>query len=197
MRLTCLKMDLARLLTHVNDGSRSTVEEKIRSMIEQVDTAVVAVQALASELRPGVLDDLGLVAALEWQCQEFERRSGIRCLVDSKEGDIPLDTARATAAFRICQEVLINVARHAGAKEVHVHLEKLDGELLLELHDDGQRILPEKITDATSLGLLGMRECAEVVAGVLKIVGLPGQGTTVTLRIPCGSAEDTGRGGRC
>jgi PAS domain S-box-containing protein len=185
VRLTCLKMDLARLQSIMNDASRPKLEEKVLSMIEQVDTTIAAVQGLVAELRPGVLDDLGLVAAIEWQCRDFERRSGIRCLVDSKEEDIPLDSARATAAFRICQEALTNVVRHARAKEIRVHLDKLDRELLLEIHDDGQGILPEKVTDARSLGLMGMRERAAAVGGTLRIVGLPGQGTTVTLRLPC------------
>ena len=181
VRLTCLKMDLSRL----NDASRPKLEEKVLSMIEQVDTTIAAVQGLVAELRPGVLDDLGLVAAIEWQCRDFERRSGIRCLVDSSEEDIPLDSAKATAAFRICQEALTNVVRHARAKEIRVHLDMLDRELLLEIHDDGQGILPEKVTDAGSLGLLGMRERAAAVGGALQIVGLRGQGTTVTLRLPC------------
>ena len=184
VRLTCLKMDLSRLQPIMNEASRPKLQEKVLSMIEQVDTTIAAVQGLVAELRPGVLDDLGLVAAIEWQCRDFERRSGIRCLVDSKEEDIPLDSARATAAFRICQEALTNVVRHARAKEIRVHLDKLDRELLLEIHDDGQGILPEKVTDARSLGLLGMRERAAAVRGALRIVGLPGQGTTVTLRLP-------------
>ncbi|MDO8356093.1 MAG: response regulator [Nitrospirota bacterium] len=186
MRMTCLKMDLTRLQILMNSASHSAVEEKFQSMIEVVDTTIVAVQALVSELRPGVLDDLGLVAAVEWQCQDLERRSGIRCLVDSEAGDIPLGSSKATAAFRICQEALINVVRHAGAKEIRVRLEAFEGVLRLEIHDDGQGILPETITEATSLGLLGMRERAEAVGGTFRIVGLPGQGTTVTVRVPCG-----------
>jgi signal transduction histidine kinase len=186
MRMTCLKMDLARLQTLMNGGSRSKAEEKFRSMIGLVDTTITAVQGLVAELRPGVLDDLGLVAAIEWQCQDFERRSGIRCIFDAKKEDILLDSAKATAAFRICQETLTNIVRHAGAKEIRVQLDKLDGVLLLEIHDDGRGILPEQMTDARSLGLLGMRERAEAVGGALTIVGLPGQGTTLTLRIPCG-----------
>jgi PAS domain S-box-containing protein len=185
VRLTCLKMDLSRLQPSMNEASRPKLEEKVLSMIEQVDTTIAAVQGLVAELRPGVLDDLGLVAAIEWQCLDFERRSGIRCLFDSKQEDIPLDSAKATVAFRICQEALTNVVRHARAKEIRVHLEKLDRELLLEIHDDGQGIVPEKVTAATSLGLLGMRERAGAVGGALEIVGRPGQGTTVTLRLPC------------
>ncbi len=185
MRMTCLKLDLSRLQSVIKDASRPKVAEMFRSMIEQVDATIAAVQGLVAELRPGVLDDLGLVAAIEWQCRDFERRSGIRCLLDSKQEDIPLDSARATAAFRICQEALTNVVRHAGAQEIRVHLDKLDGELLLEIHDDGQGILPEQDVDAMSLGLLGMRERASAVGGAFQIVGLPGQGTTVTLRVPC------------
>jgi two-component system, NarL family, sensor histidine kinase UhpB len=185
MRMTCLKLDLTRLQSIMNDASRPRVEERILSMIEQVDTAIASIQGLVAELRPGVLDDLGLVAAIEWQCRDFERRTGIRCVFESKEEDIPLDSPRATAAFRICQEALTNVLRHARAKEIRVHLEKLDRQLLLDIHDDGQGILPEKIVDATSLGLLGMRERAAALGGALQIVGLPGQGTTVTLRLPC------------
>ncbi|MEO5956283.1 MAG: PAS domain S-box protein, partial [Nitrospiraceae bacterium] len=124
VRLTCLKMDLSRLQPIMNDASRSKLEEKVLSMIEQVDTTIAAVQGLVAELRPGVLDDLGLVAAIEWQCRDFERRSGIRCFIDSSEEDIPLDSARTTAAFRICQEALTNVVRHAKAKEIRVHLAK-------------------------------------------------------------------------
>ncbi|HSA62837.1 MAG TPA: PAS domain S-box protein [Nitrospiraceae bacterium] len=184
MRMTCLKLDLTRLQSIMNDTSRHKVEEKIRSMIEQVDTAIAAIQGLVAELRPGVLDDLGLVAAIEWQCRDFERRTGIRCIVDSGEEDIPLDSARATAAFRICQEALTNVLRHARAKEIRVHLERLDKQLMMDVHDDGQGILPEKNSEMTSLGLLGMRERAAAVGGTLWIVGSPGQGTTVTLRMP-------------
>lgn len=185
VRMACLKMDLARMQSIMGDASPAKLEEKILSMTEQVDTTIAAVQGLVAELRPGVLDDLGLVAAIEWQCRDFERRSGIRCLVDFKQEDIPLDSVRATAAFRICQEALTNVLRHAAAKEIRVRLELIDRELLLDIHDDGQGIPQEKVGDVRSFGLLGMRERADAVGGELRIAGLPGSGTTVTLRLPC------------
>jgi len=185
VRMACLKMDLARMQSMRGDGSPAKLEEKILSMTEQVGTTIAAVQDLVAELRPGVLDDLGLVAAIEWQCRDFERRSGIRCFLDFEQEDIPLDSVRATAAFRICQEALTNVLRHAAAKEIRVRLELLDGQLLLEIRDDGRGISPEKVCDVRSFGLLGMRERADAVGGVLRIVGLPGLGTTVTLRLPC------------
>lgn len=185
VRLTCLKMDLSRLRPLMSHEPRLQIDERILSMIEQVDTTIAAVQGLVAELRPGVLDDLGLVAAIEWQCRDFERRSGIRCIVESREEDIPLDSVRATAAFRICQEALTNVLRHANAKEIRVRLEMRDRKLLLEIQDNGQGISPERVTETTSLGLLGMRERATAAGGALLVVGLRGQGTTVTVRFPC------------
>ncbi len=185
VRMACLKMDLVRMQSMRGDASAAKLEEKILSMTEQVDTTIAAVQDLVAELRPGVLDDLGLVAAVEWQCRDFERRSGIRCVLDFKQEDIPLDSMRATAAFRICQEALTNVLRHAAAKEIRVRLELVDRQLLLDIQDDGQGISPEEICDVRSFGLLGMRERADAVGGVLRVVGLPGVGTTVTLRLPC------------
>lgn len=181
VRLTCLKMDLSR----VCDSSSARSSENIAAMIEQVDTTIAAVQSLAAELRPGVLDDLGLVAAIEWQCRDFERRSGIRCHVECKEEDIPLDAARTTAAFRICQEALTNVLRHARATEIRVVVEKTDGHLSVEIRDNGLGIQAGRATDARSLGLLGMRERAVAVGGSLHIEGTAGQGTLVAFRMPC------------
>jgi PAS domain S-box-containing protein len=185
VRLTCLKMDLARLPSLVNDARSSALEEKMQSMSEQVDKTITSLQGLVAELRPGVLDDLGLVAAIEWQCRDFERRSGIRCALECKEDEIPLDSAKATAAFRICQEALTNVVRHAGATAIRVHLEKVGGLLQLNIHDDGGGISPDKLTETTSLGLLGMRERAAAVGGEVNIVGVSGRGTTVSLRLAC------------
>jgi signal transduction histidine kinase len=185
VRMACLKMGLARMQSMMGNAPLATLEEKILSMTEQVDTTIAAVQDLVAELRPGVLDDLGLVAAIEWQCRDFERRSGIRCVLDFEQEDIPLDSVRATAAFRICQEALTNVLRHAAAKEIRVSLELIDGQLLLDVQDDGQGIAQEKVDDVRSFGLLGMRERADAVGGALWIAGLPGLGTTVSLRLSC------------
>lgn len=185
VRMACLKMDLARMHSLKGEVSSAKLEEKIQSMTEQVDTTIAAVQDLVAELRPGVLDDLGLVAAIEWQCRDFERRSGIRCVVTFKQENILLDSVRATAAFRICQEALTNVLRHAAAKEIRVRLELIDRQLLLDIQDNGRGIASEKVCDVRSLGLLGMRERAEAVGGALRIASSPGAGTTVMLRLPC------------
>ena len=186
VRLTYIKLQLARLHT-LPEGSlfpREMMEERILSMTDQVDTTIAELQRLVTELRPGVLDDLGLVAALEWQSRDFERRSGIRCVFEAAQEEIELDHACATAAFRICQEALTNVMRHAKATSVRVLLAEENGNLLLEIHDDGQGICPAKLTDPASFGLLGMRERARSLGGQFEIAGSPGKGTTVTVKLP-------------
>lgn len=190
VRMTCMKMDLSRLLAMLRESvlPRERMEEKIRSMNAEVDTTIAEVQRLAAELRPGVLDDLGLVAAIEWQCQDFERRSGIRCLCEASFDQIKISPARATAAFRICQEALVNVARHAKASFVRVLVKESGHDVLIEIQDNGQGIPSEKLNDAASLGLLGMRERSMAIGGRLEIAGWPGKGTTVTLRLRCQDA---------
>jgi PAS domain S-box-containing protein len=188
VRLTCLKLDLARLNSLMGESPfpRKKMEEKLCSMTAEVDSTIASVQGLVAELRPGVLDDLGLVAAIEWQCQDFERRSGIRCCCEAEEGDIQLDRPQATAAFRIFQEALTNVGRHAKATVIHVMVKQVNGDLLLEIQDNGLGIPVEKLTDSHSFGLLGMRERAANLDGQVEIAGLPGKGTTVMLRLPLG-----------
>jgi two-component system sensor histidine kinase UhpB len=190
VRMTCMKMDLSRLLAMMRESlfPREKMEEKIRAMNTEVDSTIAEVQRLAAELRPGVLDDLGLVAAIEWQCQDFERRSGIRCLCEAAFDQIEISPSRATAAFRICQEALTNVARHAKATFVRVLMKKTDDHVLIEIQDNGQGIPPEKLNDASSLGLLGMKERSMAIGGLLDIAGWPGKGTTVTLRLRCEEA---------
>jgi two-component system, NarL family, sensor histidine kinase UhpB len=190
VRMTCMKMDLSRLLGMMRESlfPRDKMEEKIRSMSGEVDSTITEVQRLAAELRPGVLDDLGLVAAIEWQCQDFERRSGIRCLCEASFDQIQMSASRATAAFRICQEALTNVARHAKASFVRVLVKEKGDDVLIEIQDNGQGIPPEKVNDASSLGLLGMRERSMAIGGSLEIAGWSGKGTTVTLRLRCHDA---------
>ena len=186
--LTCLKMDLSRMPAIMNEaiGSKeyAKADNKIRSMIQDVDATIASVQRIVTELRPAMLDDLGLVAAIEWQAQDFERRSGIHCRCVAGEEDITVDRERATVVFRICQEALTNIARHAGAANVTIRFEEQAGSLLLEVQDDGQGIPQEKIADPHSLGLLGMRERAQLFGGRIDIMGRPAEGTTITLRLP-------------
>jgi PAS domain S-box-containing protein len=186
--LTCLKIDLSRLGGLLGERlapqDRTKVDEKIRGMKEQVDSTITSVQRLVAELRPGVLDDLGLVAAIEWQCRDFQRRTGIACHCTVSHEDLRVDPEHATAVFRICQEALTNVTRHAQATEVHVHLEDRGVGLWLQVIDNGRGIPQDRLADSKSFGLLGMRERAGLLGGDVQIATREGEGTTIALHLP-------------
>jgi PAS domain S-box-containing protein len=186
--LTCLKIDLSRLQTIMGErggaNARKKMGDKIRSMTEQVDTTIVSVQRLVTELRPAILDDLGLVAAIEWQCQDFQKRTGIPCTCVTSADDITIIPERATALFRICQEALTNTVRHAQATAVAVKFESRSDCLELVVADNGVGISDAELSDRRSLGLLGMRERAALFGGEVTIQGHPGQGTSVTACLP-------------
>ena len=187
--LTCLKIDLSRLKTLMGNTvgleKRRLIEDKIRSMEEFIDTTIGGVQRIVSELRPAILDDLGLVAAIEWQAQDFQHRTGIACTLEMYEDHLQIDSERATVVFRICQEALTNVARHANATAVKIRLEAQRGSVILEVADNGRGISEEKTVDPQALGLLGMRERAELFGGMVTIAGRREVGTVVTLHVQC------------
>ena len=186
--LTGLKIDLAWLekkLAETNHlPSLRAVRQKTRQMPDVVDEIISAIRKIATELRPGVLDDLGLEAAVEWQVQDFQKRTRIKCELVSELKDIPLSRDRATAAFRIFQETLTNIARHARATRVKIRLAASHGRLILEVQDNGKGVTARDLTGVKSLGLLGMRERAMMLDGEVTIVGRRGKGPTVGLRIP-------------
>ena len=181
--LTGLKMDLYWLANRLPKKYRS-VHEKTRAMSAHIDETIQTVRRIATELRPGILDDLGLVAAIEWQAQEFQKRTGIECVVTSDLKEAILDQDLNTAFFRIFQETLTNIIRHAQASHVEVHLQQEESTLVLEVKDNGRGISEAELNDTRSIGVLGMRERAALLQGELQITGVPGQGTTVTVRIP-------------
>jgi signal transduction histidine kinase len=152
--------------------------------LKLLDEAIHSVQRIATDLRPGILDDLGLAAAVEWSAEEFESRTGTRCRLSLPEVDIAMDPEHATALFRIFQETLTNVARHANATAVNVKLARDNGDVYLEVRDNGQGIGEEQLSARRSLGILGMRERALLLGGELIIRGAPGKGTTVRAWIP-------------
>ncbi|MEO8340189.1 MAG: PAS domain S-box protein [Nitrospirota bacterium] len=188
VRLTCLKIDLSRLITIAGDGVNAVVRaklgDKVHSMLEQVDTTIAAVQSLATQLRPTLLDDLGLVAAIEWQCLDFQKRTGIPCTCVTSADNIAMEPERATALFRICQEALTNTARHAQATGVAVTFELRGGFLQLAVTDNGVGISDTQVSNRRSLGLLGMKERIEQLGGSLVVQGHSGRGTTVTACLP-------------
>ena len=181
--LTAIKIDLASLMRE-SPADEQQQRKRADSILELVDQTIQSVRRISTELRPGILDDLGLVAALEWAAEEFQARTGTRCRLDLPGDDIEIDQECATAMFRIFQETLTNVARHANASEVGVRLAKENGHLTLEVHDNGRGIGKEQLAGGRSLGLLGMRERAALLGGELVILGAPEKGTTVRVRIP-------------
>jgi signal transduction histidine kinase len=149
-----------------------------------IDHTLARVHNIVTELRPVVLDKLGLIAAIEWQTGEFHKRSGIICETDLPNEEIPLDADRSTALFRILQEALTNVARHANATKVIVEFKNEAGSLILTVRDNGKGVDEKVIFDKNSLGLLGMRERALSFGGLTEITSLPEGGTLVRVRIP-------------
>jgi signal transduction histidine kinase len=184
--LTGLKLDLAWVGRQMAGLDRRVpqVEDKVREMTGQVDAVIQTVRQLITEFRPRVLDELGLVAAIEWQTADFRRRSGMPCGLRVEVPELDMDESRRTAVFRILQEILTNVARHAQASEVAVSLRAPGGQLMLEVRDNGRGISESQLNDRGSLGLLGMRERAQACHGTITIVSSPKAGTTVTLSMP-------------
>ncbi len=187
--LTGLKMDLAWLQRHLDPGQEPLLD-KTRAMSRLIDAAVQAVRQISTELRPGILDDLGLEAAIEWQLQELQRRTDIRCTLSSDMEEGALDAERTTTAFRILQESLTNVVRHSQAGRVEVVLTGSATEVTLLVRDDGRGISDSERDHPRSIGLLGMRERAWMHGGALEVQGVAGRGTTVLLRLPLTAGEE-------
>jgi signal transduction histidine kinase len=185
--LTALKMDVSWVGARSPADAPPAVRQKLTAMSGLIDDTIVTVRRLATSLRPGVLDDLGLTAAVEWQAQEFEQRTGIRCVLRATVDDETLDPHVSTALFRILQESLTNVARHSRASLVTVTLEDSGTDLVLEVRDDGVGIPPAAAANTRSIGLAGMRERAQLAGGGLSISGTPGVGTTVRAQVPRGA----------
>ena len=180
---TAIKMDLALIGRRLNKR-HTQLRAKIDSAMQLVDNMIGTLRRIASELRPQILDDLGLPAALEAQAQEFESRTGIRCGVTLPREPLTLDADISTAIFRIFQESLTNVARHAHATRVEARLEGENNRLIFQVFDNGKGFDPEEAKARKSLGLVGMQERALLLNGDLKIAAVPGAGTTMTLTIP-------------
>lgn len=181
--LTAIKIDVSSLVRELPGGQKQQ-PERTSTILKLVDETIQSVRRISTELRPGILDDLGLVAAVEWAGEEFQARTGTKCQLDLPQDDIAVDPERATAIFRIFQETLTNIARHADASEVEARLASKNGELILEVHDNGRGISKERLQNEESLGILGMRERALLFGGDLAITGVPGKGTAVRVRIP-------------
>jgi PAS domain S-box-containing protein len=193
--LTSIKIDISLLQKKLATASPATLpslNDKLTEISELLNETIASVKALSTELRPGVLDKFGLVAAMEWQCEEFSRRSGIECRCNVPVKELSLASDVSTALFRILQEALTNVVRHSQAEQVKVDLNVDDSTVALTISDNGRGITETELSSPTSLGLLGMRERVEFLGGSLIIEGKPGLGTVVRVRTPLMTANAKG-----
>ena len=181
--LTGLKFDINGLAKNPASTAPETVGATVEGLGQQIDRIINSVRRIASGLRPEVLDEIGLAAAIEWQAREFQRRTGVRCLVDIARGFADPDKERSTALFRIFQELLTNVARHANATRVSVQLADLDS-LQLKVEDNGRGIQEQEFESPRSLGFLGLRERVLAFGGSIEVKGQEGKGTCVSVHIP-------------
>jgi len=178
-----LKMDLTWVANRLPQEQKELLE-KTKSMSGLIDDTVQSVRKIASRLRPEVLDELGLAAAIKWQARDFQMRAGIRCMVDVPPEKVVLDPERSTAAFRILQELLTNVARHANATRVGISMRADADRMVLEIQDNGKGISEADIHSREALGILGMRERVLPFGGKIEITGSADKGTSATVSIP-------------
>ena len=189
--LTGVKMDVARLRRVGSAGSDEWLAQ-VETVTAALDETVRTVRRIATDLRPAILDDFGLVAAIEWQLREFQTRSGITCELRTGLEEVALDRDGATAIFRVFQETLTNVARHAQATQVRVALYEQPGGLVLQVSDNGRGFTPAEQGQAKTFGLVGMRERVRMLAGQLDILGAEGGGATIRLLVPMPGANGHG-----
>jgi signal transduction histidine kinase len=181
--LTAMKLDAEWLSAHL-PISDDAVRTRVSEMQDLIGSTIDTVRRLSTELRPSILDDIGLLAAIRSQVLDVAKRTGIRCHVTVPDIEPDWSSERSTTVFRILQEALTNVLRHAQASNVWVELSETSGDVVLSVTDDGRGISAGEASAADTLGLVSMRERARLHGGMVRIVGVPGQGTTVTLRLP-------------
>lgn len=182
-QLMRIKMDFIWLSSKIKDAG-DEVKAKITDSIELVDQTVGTIRRIHTTLRPKIIDDLGLFAALEWQALEFTKRTEIPCFLKIDINEPALSKFLSIHIFRIYQEALTNVGKHAQAKEVNTELKFIDGNMIMSIQDDGKGINTEKMKNERSFGLLGMKERAAMINGTIRIQSSAGKGTTLELTIP-------------
>ncbi|MFC4262730.1 PAS domain S-box protein [Ferruginibacter yonginensis] len=182
-QLTGLKMDISWLNKKIRSED-AAIQQKMKDAIDLIDQTVISVRRISTQLRPSILDDLGLIAAMEWQCEEFEKRSGIQSKIISNITEINIGADVATGLFRIFQESLTNVSRHAKATQVITNFMKYDDHITLIIEDNGIGFKEVEIANKKTLGLLGMKERVLLINGTYEINGQSGKGTSVIITVP-------------
>ena len=187
-QLTAVKIALYRLSKQV--AADTTAEEGIRSVIEMIGKGIESIRRISTQLRPVILHDLGLVEAMKWQIEEFEKRFGIPVKAWFNGAAQEIEPKIAINVFRMFQETLTNIARHSGATQVEVRFEA-DGErIMLEVADDGKGLNTAEIKTKRTFGLLGMKERALMIGGEFGIEGQPGKGTRIRIKVPIDKTTD-------
>lgn len=181
--LTALKMDLTWLKKNLV-ADKPDVLIRVESMLDLTNASIQTVKKIATELRPGVLDDLGLISAIEWQLEEFQKRTNIKCNLQLNRRDLAVADETSVGLFRVFQEALTNITRHSGAANVNVIINFSDNDIKMEIKDNGRGITKEEVSSPSSLGLLGMRERITILGGALDVNGYPGKGTSVIVTLP-------------
>ena len=189
--LTSMKLDLSLIRRRLVSDGLSEQSAKVHEIELAVNRIIRTVRKIATDLRPGILDELGVAAAIEWMAKDFQNRTGIRCKVTIQAVDKISDPVSTTAIFRIVQEALTNVMRHAAASQVNVSLEKKGDTLKLEVRDNGIGIMEGRLIDSKSFGLIGIRERVLLLGGEAVIRGKPGEGTMVRVTLPVGNGENS------
>lgn len=185
--LTSLKLEFMWLVDELRRSEPKPgvpLVNKLQSLIGLIEVSIQSVRQISSDLRPALLDHFGLREAIQWEATKFEARTGIRCHLSLALRNEPDDRTRQLAVYRILQEALTNVARHAHAGAVRVGLSERGRTLILTVRDNGRGITRAELTSVESIGLLGMTERARLLGGHVSIAGVPGRGTTVTVRVP-------------
>ena len=198
--LTIAKMDLSHLVKRMTANMyadplpAAKVADAVRAVVISIDETIQSTRRIMQQLRPAALDELGLKATLEWQVQQFQERTGTQCAFSANIDSIALDHRRSIAMYRIFQESLTNIARHAQASSVQVRLSSNGAELLLEIQDNGRGIRAEEKAKSGHFGLLGMNERAILLGGMIEIRGVPDRGTLVSVRVPLAQSAEGGEG---
>ena len=185
--LTSLKLEFMWLVDELRQSEPKPgiqLVNKLQSLIGLIELSIQSVRRISTDLRPAMLDHLGLKEAIQWEATKFQARTGIRCRVEWVSTDERMDRTRQLALFRILQEALTNVVRHAHAGAVRIIVRKRSGSMTLTVRDNGRGITDLEIASAESIGLLGMSERARLLGGTLTIAGVQGRGTTVRVEVP-------------
>jgi len=189
--LAAIKLELSLIRRSLVSGGLDEQVAKVQEIERGVIRIIRTVRKISTELRPGILDELGVAAALEWMAKDFQNRTGIGCKVSIQGVDKIPDNVRTTAIFRIVQEALTNVMRHAAASRVNVSLKKKGHTLVVEVRDNGIGIIEGRMIDSNSFGLIGIRERVQLLGGEAVIRGKPGEGTLVRVTLPDGEGANS------